>query len=689
MLDNNIAPAGGPTYTVRGPSRTWVIVGVVLALVVFAGVGSIIYSGVKNSGKTVGPDENGVVTSSQSGEINYAPTGEILSDSFGKYELNGEGFRDYSVMLDGESIQMNWYSPARQVETSKKNEMLVVAEPYYDQLLKSNSPDDSLWYEIPNTSSTVNLQVVYLYEAGEIAKPDSLAGRKVYYMLASDFGALVNKLAIYDEATKKFVKLAVDEQDIPMKLDPRSMDDTMPTYAPAFFSGYVIDNVRAAIELSPNLKISISDKDSTYLYPIGTYNKPFDYVVTNSDGSKNVYQGYPPVDNIGGIIDAKRGTNVKDELNAVALAGAKDVGDIYYFGLGYAVKRVDGSAATLEVMPSFATVDPNSKPNENLRLDIAWNDKIATATDTFDFLGPFRVACGMVMYSGQSIVDEVPGFDPKNLQVVGHASNGDEIYELKNAKNNPYLNKLADAFQFTSQLIAWGETALSEKFNSGELSNDDLGEYFNKYHQVFFWKDPIGHYHAFKKHSLQTLAECGKPVIYLYPEKTLTANVQVTPNGGFSKTNPDYGIGGWNVVAEPNGALTNLENGLNYPYLFWEGKAYSYDAPTKGFVLKRENVDRDMNKILAKYGLNEKESADFMEFWGEKLKVKPYVFVGFLTNKEFDPIAPLAVSPAPQTVIRIFMDYTPLDSDMYVSAPQITTPVRSGFTVVEWGGRPR
>ena len=49
-------------------------------------------------------------------------------------------------------------------------------------------------------------------------------------------------------------------------------------------------------------------------------------------------------------------------------------------------------------------------------------------------------------------------------------------------------------------------------------------------------------------------------------------------------------------------------------------------------------------------------------------------------------MAPLAVQPQPNTIIRVFMDFQGLDNYRQVEPLVITTPVRQGFTVVEWGG---
>ena len=47
---------------------------------------------------------------------------------------------------------------------------------------------------------------------------------------------------------------------------------------------------------------------------------------------------------------------------------------------------------------------------------------------------------------------------------------------------------------------------------------------------------------------------------------------------------------------------------------------------------------------------------------------------------------PLEISPQPDSVIRVLMLYKPLDSPIAVREQTLTTPERTGFTVVEWGG---
>ena len=64
-----------------------------------------------------------------------------------------------------------------------------------------------------------------------------------------------------------------------------------------------------------------------------------------------------------------------------------------------------------------------------------------------------------------------------------------------------------------------------------------------------------------------------------------------------------------------------------------------------------------------------------------------YNLVHFSTV-EYEQEAQLNITPKPDNLIRIMMVFKPLNSKINIK-PQalIKAPVRSGFTVVEWGGQ--
>ncbi len=349
-----------------------------------------------------------------------------------------------------------------------------------------------------------------------------------------------------------------------------------------------------------------------------------------------------------------------------------------------------GEVLRYDLRPYFLTQHTPSEAEKNMYVSgfdaqIVWNDGRTRVNDTYIIGG--RVGkwfCSPLILPCTNVVTTTDWFRADNITVVGKTTRGENVYELKNAKDNILYQEFFD-LGFSSR----ARVLHPEQDFPYQWSDEQKANYFDEYladHPIFFWKDEKGEWRFYQKTGYQSLAECGKPVIYLYPEKTSTVRVQVEPTGGFTKVEPAYPEGGWVVNATPESILTNSADGKVYPYLFWEGIAYNYTKPTEGFVLSKENVHRDMVTLLARMGMNKKESTDFLEFWEEKLKVKPYVFVTFVPQSEFDKMAPLTVEPKPDTVIRVFMDYTPLDAPINVKPQQINTPERKGFTVVEWGG---
>ena len=252
------------------------------------------------------------------------------------------------------------------------------------------------------------------------------------------------------------------------------------------------------------------------------------------------------------------------------------------------------------------------------------------------------------------------------MEITGQTSTDENIYEFQ-SDDNEMLQEIYDLYYAPYP---------EEKVTYQEFVAD---------HPIFFWKDPFGHWVRFQKLIFLPAVECGKPVIYLYPEEKTEVKVQVDPNGGFSLTDPEYPQGGWQVTAYPDGRLTDSK-GNQYPYLFWEGRGINYTIPKQGFVVAREQVESFLSEKLIQLGLNEEESAEFMDFWVPKMQAKPYYFVTFVDQAVFDSLAPLKVTPRPDTVIRVFMDYQPLEAPLSVEPLKISTPSRKGFTVVEWGG---
>ena len=178
-----------------------------------------------------------------------------------------------------------------------------------------------------------------------------------------------------------------------------------------------------------------------------------------------------------------------------------------------------------------------------------------------------------------------------------------------------------------------------------------------------------------------------KPIIYLYPEKETTCSVKLDLRGEITCAYPAYGDGGWqNFTASPDGTLT-FPDGRQYYALYWEGNG-AVDAAfdmSKGFCVKGEDTAKFLAEILPRLGLSAKEANEFIIYWLPRMQDNAYNLISF-QGEAYKEVAKLTIDPAPDTLIRVFMVFRPLPAAITVEPQLITTPERTGFTVVEWGG---
>ena len=176
---------------------------------------------------------------------------------------------------------------------------------------------------------------------------------------------------------------------------------------------------------------------------------------------------------------------------------------------------------------------------------------------------------------------------------------------------------------------------------------------------------------------------CYKPVIYLYPEQETEVSVKLQLDGTLTCTYPAYNSG-WTVTAAPDGTLTDAK-GQTYNYLYWEGETNAQWDLSEGFCIKGEDTAAFLEEALAKLGLNRKEANEFIVYWLPLMEQNPYNIISFQTDR-YTNAAPLEVSPAPDTLIRVFMAWSASDSFVELPEQELTAPNRTGFTLVEWGG---
>lgn len=188
----------------------------------------------------------------------------------------------------------------------------------------------------------------------------------------------------------------------------------------------------------------------------------------------------------------------------------------------------------------------------------------------------------------------------------------------------------------------------------------------------------------YKENSAAEILVSEKPVIYLYPEAEQAVSVKLFFDGTLTSTYPRY-EDGWEVVAEPDGTLTDPQTGRIYYCLFWEGISNTEYDFSKGFVVAGADTVAFLEDALAKLGLTDREANEFIIYWAPRMESNAYNLISFQTDAYTDS-AVLKIDPQPETLLRVFMAWKVLEAPVQVAPQELTAPQRSGFTVVEWGG---
>lgn len=314
------------------------------------------------------------------------------------------------------------------------------------------------------------------------------------------------------------------------------------------------------------------------------------------------------------------------------------------------LRLADGS--TVQYSPKF-----NFMPSTEIPI-ITWNDGTKNAKR---YTPESYSGCGSSS-ANYNIIINTDNIKTRLTQ-IGKTNNNEVIYGFTSS-NDPVVK------------------AAYENYSAGRSANDTLSlEDFAAQKPIFVYKDGFNDYVVFTGRDFAGAYGCGKPVIYLYPEKTTEVSVKV--GADITKSEPFYN-NGWNALAEPNGQL--IVDGKMYDSLFWEGIGQEYPEIDCGKIVEKNNIENALRQDLAQLGLNSKESQDFLDFWLPKMPNNPYIRLTWFGTSQMNKLAPLAVSPKPDTTIRIFLDFAGLDKPIDLPAQKLSAPARNGFTLVEWGG---
>lgn len=170
-----------------------------------------------------------------------------------------------------------------------------------------------------------------------------------------------------------------------------------------------------------------------------------------------------------------------------------------------------------------------------------------------------------------------------------------------------------------------------------------------------------------------------KPNIYLYPQQSCSVKVSIEPNRKVLTSIPPYNEG-WHVLANPDGSIPGTEG-----FLFYEASVTT-KIPEQGWVVAFNELSYFFDETLHKYGFNDTEIIDFIDYWPNRLPESPYYAIYPILNHDLNDVCPLEVVPTPDNELRLWFIFVPVDEPIDIESPSVPSFTRTGFVVTEWGG---
>ncbi len=338
---------------------------------------------------------------------------------------------------------------------------------------------------------------------------------------------------------------------------------------------------------------------------------------------------------------------------------------IYRVESSFADTQLTNVGYTIET-PAHTTYSLVYEPLPLRATQLAWLGAPATEDETQEYIKPIARGCGV----GDRITRSDTLRDD-DLQVFKTSPEGVVVSTIKDP-NHPLWVKAYEEFQ---QFI---------QYDTANPYANLTKEQFIAENAVLVYQDAHKDYLVYVRSDLAPAGGCAKPVVYLYPTRETLVHVKVGADVKISEPHYDPQAG-WTALARPDGQLR--VNGQTYGSLFWEGPGWGqYPAITSGTIVERGMALAAIRGQLASKGFNTQEIADFVDYWHDKLPAKPYIRLSWLTTEQMNNLAPLQISPRPDTLIRTFLDFSGLDAPIDLAPQTFSAPERRGFTVTEWGG---
>lgn len=252
-----------------------------------------------------------------------------------------------------------------------------------------------------------------------------------------------------------------------------------------------------------------------------------------------------------------------------------------------------------------------------------------------------------------------------DIDVPIDATVGDVIVGLTN-------EGFLDADTPCATIVLYGKDA------DGSVSSDEKYDDRSKTIKEYGWQNGLNLVAIFEG--------VAKPIIYLYPPKSTEVTIKIKNSELITVSYPSYVEGGWQVIAHPNGTITDYGN-KEYSYLFWEATGNTHYEIKQGYVVHRDDLVDFLREKLTMFGLVPREYNEFIVYWYPILCKNEYNAISFFCE-EYERDFELSIEPKPDEILRVFMLYQKADLNTTLEPPKEPAPIsRKGFSVIEWGGQ--
>lgn len=174
-----------------------------------------------------------------------------------------------------------------------------------------------------------------------------------------------------------------------------------------------------------------------------------------------------------------------------------------------------------------------------------------------------------------------------------------------------------------------------------------------------------------------------KPNIYIYDDYDMDVKVSLANEEMITASEPLYEKNtGWTAKVR-NGSINGTGD-----YLFYEAvvpdRGFQKD---KGWIVRAESLEKDMQKILELYDFNDKEKADFIDYWVPALSGRGDFIFYPQETAVVDAIMPLVADPLSENVYRIWFYIEACPASAKVAQPEAVEVIKThANALIEWGG---